>query len=861
MHDHQSIRRLGRAALAALLAGVATPALTAASASSGTNGTSSADAAATAQPTTDQNNRDQTIYITAPPLFPDIQPERSFDQDAIESYGASTVDEILNDIQVELGEDAEQPLIIVNGQRLNDISEIGALPVEALRNIQVLPRGSALRAGGTSTQRVISITLNRHVRTETLTAAHKIATEGQWNGDRGEAIATSIKGDTRANLTLRARDESSLFESDRGIIQPAETVPYALGGNIVGFPNTSGQIDPLLSALAGQPVTVVPLPASGTPTLAQLAALANQQNSTDLGRFRTLRPDTRAYDLNGTFATRLAPWLTMNATLLWNRSESHSLRGLPSGLFVLSPTNAFSPFSRPVAVALLGNQPLRSVSTFTTRNANVTFDANWGSWQGNLNLRQNLMNSSYVSDSQTLFGGIPIADTVNPFGMDFTSAITLRSDRTLSHTLDTFADLTFNGPLVALPAGDILAVIEGRVGSNRLHSSSTFGSFGNGDFHRGEQSIRGGLEIPLTSRSSNFGAVIGDLSASLEYARIHYSDVGSVDHYTYAATWEPRPALRLHASVDKTDQPPPIQTLGNPVTVTPDVRVFDPLTGQTVDVTEISGGNPFLGPQSAKVKRVSALLRLVPKLNLQLNAEYTDTDTRNFLSSLPEASAAVELAFPDRFIRDANGVLTTIDLTPVNFDSHREKRLRWGISMNAKLSGTPAPPGPGQRRAPARPGTYFQLTANHTMVFSDEIVIRRGLDTVDLLRGGAIGIGGGRPRHQIDGTAAITSGGIGARIGVTWRGPNELVSRFNGVTDTLHFSPLLAVNLRAFADLRRVVPEARWARGFRVSVDVINAFDRRQAVRDSFGNTPLQFQPAYRDPLGRTIELELRKVF
>jgi iron complex outermembrane recepter protein len=32
-------------------------------------------------------------------------------------------------------------------------------------------------------------------------------------------------------------------------------------------------------------------------------------------------------------------------------------------------------------------------------------------------------------------------------------------------------------------------------------------------------------------------------------------------------------------------------------------------------------------------------------------------------------------------------------------------------------------------------------------------------------------------------------------------------------------------------------------------------------VRDSFGHTPLQFQAAYRDPIGRTIELELRKVF
>ena len=44
-------------------------------------------------------------------------------------------------------------------------------------------------------------------------------------------------------------------------------------------------------------------------------------------------------------------------------------------------------------------------------------------------------------------------------------------------------------------------------------------------------------------------------------------------------------------------------------------------------------------------------------------------------------------------------------------------------------------------------------------------------------------------------------------------------------------------------------------------VDVVNLANDRQKVRDSMGNTPLQYQPGYRDPLGRTIEFEIRKVF
>jgi outer membrane receptor protein involved in Fe transport len=147
------------------------------------------------------------------------------------------------------------------------------------------------------------------------------------------------------------------------------------------------------------------------------------------------------------------------------------------------------------------------------------------------------------------------------------------------------------------------------------------------------------------------------------------------------------------------------------------------------------------------------------------------------------------------------------------------------------------------------------------VVFSEEIRIRPGLEPVDVLHGGAIGIGGGRLRHQIDATAALNSGGTGIRVGVTWRGKSELESRISGIEDTLRFSPVFLVNARAFTDLKRFLPESKWAKGLRLSLEVVNLFNDRQDVRDSFGNTPLQYQPAYRDPIGRTVEFEIRKVF
>ena len=838
-----------RFAVALLLAGSSSAVWADASAAA------AATAATESQPSTARDEPGDIVVTGQQALFPDIQPERSLDQTAIESYGAGTVDELLQELQAELGED--DPLIVVNGVRIDNLDDIGGFPVEVIRNLKVLPRGSAVRLGGSSGQRVISLTLKKDVRSATLTAAPKLSTDGDWNAVRGEAILTRIRGPMRANLAFRVLDESSLLESERGILQPVPRQPFALAGNVTGFP--SGEIDPALSALAGEIVTAAPLPLGGSPALSDFLAGANNPAVTDIGGFRTLKPSTRNYDLSGTVSTRLAQWLTGTATAHWTRTTSRSLRGLPNALFLLSATNPASPFSDDVALAFYGRDPLRYRSVHESGDGSVTLNAQWGGWTGTLNARHSETTDNSRSQRQSAFGFIPLDNSTDPFTTDLSPLIAIRSDSTSARNVVDKADLIFTGPAVTLPAGPLVGTVEGWLAWNRLHSMSSFGLFGNGDFRRNEQAFRGSLDIPLTSRANGVLPRIGDVSATAEYGRIRYSDAGTLDHFALGLTWEPVPALRLRGALEQTKAPPSIQLLGNPVTISSDVRTFDPLTDTTVDVSQITGGNPLVLPQKTRIWRAGAIVRLIPRLNLQLNAEYTDTDIRNFVSSLPEASAAVMLAFPDRFIRDSNGVLTTVDLRPVNFQSDREKRLRWGISMNAKIGGGRSAPGarPGRRT----PTTYFQLTANHSIVFSDTIVIRPGLPPVDVLGGGAIGIGGGRLRHQVDGTAAITSGGIGLRLGLTWRGPSTLESRIGGITDELHFSPVFILNLRAFADASRFLPRSPWTKDLRISINVLNATNDRQKVRDSFASTPLQYQPAYRDPLGRTIEFEIRKVF
>lgn len=860
-------RRFPRSRIAAalLLASVAIPCQGAAAAAQGTQ--------------TADSDPNREIVITAQALYRGIRPERDLDPEGIASYGVSTIDELLDEVGAELGDSGEPPLILVNGERITDASEIGALPVEALRNVQVLPLGSAIRSGGTSTQRVVSLTLQRKVKSATLTAATKAATDGGWHSSRGEAIVTRINGPTTFNVTLRGRDDSALLESRRHIIQPDTSLPYAIGGIVVGFPNSLGEIDPLLSAAAGQTVTVAPVPATANPTLGNIAAGANRPAITDVGDFRTLRPRSQIYDLNATFSTRLTQWLTSRLSVRLARNLSRSKRGLPSGLFLLSAGNVFSPFSTDVGLAAYGHTPLESRSKRDTGDANATLNARFGRWTASLNLRHSISHDETLTDGQAIFGTIALDDSYNPFTGDLSDLLAIRTSKATGRSRNDVAVINLAGSAAKLPAGDVQATVEARLAGTAFQSRSSFSLPGGARrIHRTEQSIRAALDVPLTSVSGDFLPQIGDLSATAEYGLSHFSNAGTFSFHSVGLNWSPRPVVEFRGEISTIAIPAAIQSLGGPAIVTPQVRVFDPLTSSTVDVVQITGGNSALRPEKTDVRRISGLVRLIPRLNLQLNGEYVDTGTRNYISSLPEASAAVMLAFPDRFIRDSSGKLTTIDLRPVNFASHREKQFRYGFSLSTTLSGgvkstahiansaaaddDEAASRPSPATLPRhRPLIRLQLTANHSIVFSDEIKIRSGLDSVDLLGGGAIGIAGGRVRHQLDGSASVSSGGSGVRIGVTWRGPSTLESRFGGVTDTLRFSPVLAVNLRAFADVHRFVPHADWSKRMRLSLNLLNATNDRQEVRDSAGNTPRQYQPGYRDPIGRTIEIELRKVF
>ncbi|HET9639446.1 MAG TPA: MoaD/ThiS family protein [Allosphingosinicella sp.] len=831
-----------------------------------------------------ESDRNEIIVTGIPLELQGIAPERSLDADQIDAYGVSTVGELFEQVLAESGESDNGPVVLVNGERVSDLGDAADYPVEAVTRIDILPRGSAARVGGAPQRRVVSITLRKKLLSLTATAGYRFATEGEWTGHKAEALFTRINGPRRINVALRIRREDRLLESERGLVQPQPSRPFDRLGNVVADPRFAGsEIDPALSALAGGIVTraAVP-PGNSSPTLQSFAAVAGQVNVTDLGDFRTLRPGTDNLEMSLSAADRLAPWLraTLQARLSYDESESRL--GLASGTFVLPAGTPFSPFTRAVGIAAYGPDPLRQRSSGYSALVTLGLNADVGNWQlnftGNYN-RSDRRTATDRQDSQQASQPILLTDPAgNPFDGSLGERLAILSDRSRSLLSNGNASLRATGSPFSMPAGQATMTLGAGLNFNEVIARNSI--TGRRRYYRSQRDLFVNGDIPLASRRGKFLPGLGELSASYELGLTDISDFGTLFRYSYGLAWAPLDRLRLTAIENGARRAPDARVIGDAAVVTSGVRYFDFLTGQTVDVTQIAGGNPLLLAERATNRRLGVNAGPFKPINLRLNAEYNRVVTRNSVSSLPPASAAILLAFPERFLRDGSGALSLVDIRSVNFTRQRLEQLRYGFNFAVPIGRARArPPQPsipdeatppegdgGEGEPPPALGGVvarlrLQVAASHTIILNNDVVIRPTLPTVDLLSGGAIGIGGAPSRHQVNLLATLGTRGIGTVVSAQWRSASSLVTAVGAGTDRLRFSPLAVLNLRAFVAGTRLFPKERWLRGSRFSVSVANLLNDRQRVLDSAGATPLRYQPGYRDPLGRTVEIEFRKVF
>jgi len=468
------------------------------------------------------------------------------------------------------------------------------------------------------------------------------------------------------------------------------------------------------------------------------------------------------------------------------------------------------------------------------------------------------------------------------------------------------ADLDFvvNGSVVDLPAGAASLTAKLALGTRGIDSASRRGAQDvRSDLSRDQREAQLNLDLPLLRSEAGPGG-FGNLTLNLNAAVEDVSDVGSLDTTGYGLIWSRGRQFRVIATVTDEQGAPSMQQLGGAVITTPFVRTFDLLRGETVDITRIDGGNAALSPDRRKVFKLGLGSRPFEDVDFDVNADWTRSETRDLVSSLPIASPELEAVFRDRFQRDPSGRLLAIDARPVNLTGRERDDLRVSFNLSRPWGPQPESPMPRQRgagsgdaRVPgggavvvapsggapvddaarrarmAQMGERFlafarrgsvQLSLAYTQRLTDELTIAPGLPALDLLAGDTLFDTAGVSRHELELALGANREGYGARMTTQWRAGSRVARVAAGNTrNDLEFSALTTVNLRLFADLGLV----EWARpypvlrGARVSLVVGNLFNERQDVRALDGSTPVNYQADLLDPLGRNVRLTFRKLF
>jgi len=649
--------------LALLLAGTAPVALHAQTAPAPATGPApAASPTPTPAPQSDEDAADDNdIVVTGSRALPgavvgDIPPEQSLGPADVRSYGVNSVSDLLNELAPQIRSDRGSggaPVVLLNGRRISSFAEIRDLPTEAIARVDILPEEVALKYGYTADQKVVNIVLRPRFKAITSELGDQNATEGGRNTPSATADIVTIHRNNRFSLHAGYTDSSPLYENERDI--PA----------------------------------LVPPP--GTIDLSQ---------GFDQRPYRTLLSSSRNFQTNLVYAHPLGK---VNATIngSFQYTDSTGAQGLPTIDLTLPATNPFATSVKDVELTrvVTGNEPLTQRNSALTYHLGTSFNGQFGTqWRWSLTANYDRVDSETFGENGFDVSGLqarlkaddPTFDPFSPLSpSDYVFAPT---DRGQSTSNSGTVDALVNGKLFKLPAGDISTAI--RVGgslssfdsqSYGFDTQSGLAATTSASSTRNDASGQINLDVPIASKSKKVLAFLGDLSINGNLAVHQLSDFGTLTTRGYGANWQPIKGVRFITSITDQDDAPSAAQLANPVITTPNVRVFDYVKGETVDVTSTSGGNPFIKADSKHTFKLGLTLKPWDKTDFTFTANYVKSSVRNAIASFPAATAAVEAAFPGRFTRDDDGDLSAIDTRPINFARTDRSELRWGFNISKPI--------------------------------------------------------------------------------------------------------------------------------------------------------------------------------
>jgi len=801
--------------------------------------------AAPEAPADDYGDDESAIVITgakAPgSVVGDIPPENTLDARDVRATGATSITELLDALAPQIGSSrgrgGEQPVLLLNGQRISGFREIRDIPTEAIQRVEILPEEVALKYGYRADQKVVNIVLRQRFRSTTAQLGTNMPTGGGYLAGNADLTRFLVQKNGRTTLNVHAEGNGMLTEAERDIIlsedppsgitedqelaarsligtkrqlRGAATFNRQVLGNISATLNTEVEHDEGHSLIGLNETLIEPRDRNTTTNSAHAGVTLNGATKSQWKWNITSNADW-ARDTTGTDRDNVAfPRDRARET-----RTSADLTGTANGnLFKVPAGNASATVRVGASTEHLdGESNQLGVETSnslgrTTGTASVNFDLPISRRNRDFSALGNLtLNANAELDQLSDFGTLTtIGAGANWSPVDRLSFITSWTREEGSPTIQQLGD-----PVLVTPDTRVF------------------------DFTNGET-------VLVTATTGG--------NADLQSDRRNVIKVGG--------NWQPFKDTDLRLRADYVHQ-----TIDRPIS--------------NISVTpQIEAAFPERFVRNGAGDLVSVDLRPV-----------------NFDSSRRDAlRIGFDFSKPLKSRRPSQSVIDQIraQFRGARGGAQSGQGSATGNAQDGQNSAPPPPPPEGGQAGPppggpggggpggggfggfgggrGGAGGFFgggnrgRLTFSLTdsITFVDKTVIAPGLE-LDYLHGDAAGSSGGTSRHNVEAQAGYFNNGLGARIGAKWRSGTN-VDTLSG--DDLHFGSLATFDLRLFAnpgDIPEVAVKHPWLRGTQVRFEVTNIFNTRPKVHSALGDPLLNYQPDLLDPLGRVIGISIRKLF